>query len=79
MPLQKNDNAGRAYLRMDQARGGQVVELDDGFTCRGKGRAMLYAAEGGLYFCCDHGSHFISGQADDGIHCVGIYPLSLKD
>lgn len=68
------DIKGRDYLKLSEAKDGMIVELDDGFTCRKAGKAMLYSKDGELYFFCDDGTHLISGQADDGIHCIGIYP-----
>jgi hypothetical protein len=70
------DRRGRTYLRLDQAQGGQTVELDGGFTCHASGVVMLCVCEKTreLFFFCDDGKHFIAGQADDGMHCVGIYP-----
>jgi hypothetical protein len=70
------DRHGRAYLRLDQAQAGQAVELDDGFTCHSSGIVMLCvcADTRELFFFCDEGQHYISEQADDGKHCVGIYP-----
>jgi len=73
------DKNGREYLKLADAKQGMIVELDDGFTCRRAGKAMLYhdgAKMGphGIYFMCEEGSHYIDGQVDDGIHCIGIYP-----
>lgn len=75
-----NDSNGRPYLKLAEAKQGMIVELDSGFTCRNAGKAMLYANEtGGLYFLCDEGTHHVKGQADDGIHCIGIYPIQDAD
>ena len=74
------DNNGREYLKLADAKQGMIVELDDGFTCRKAGRAVLYhdglsVGPYGLYFVCSDGSHLIQGQCyNDGIHCIGIYP-----
>ena len=73
------DKNGREYLKLADAKQGMIVELDDGFTCRRAGRAMLYhdclsVGPYGLYFMCSDGSHLIQGQCEDGIHCIGIYP-----
>lgn len=80
------DINGRDYLKLADAKDGQLVELDDGFTCHAPGNVTLYKKEHyvsgtvcwGLYFNCDEGEHYIDGQADDGINCVGIYPLEEK-
>lgn len=73
------DKNGRPFLKLADAKPGMIVELDDSFTCRIAGNAMLYHTDGktepnGIYFFCDRGIHFISSQCDDGIHCTGIYP-----
>lgn len=70
---QSHDKFGIEYLKLSNAKQG-FVHLDCGFTCHSKGKTMLFARNGEFYFMCDDGEHFISGQADDGIHCVGIYP-----
>lgn len=69
------DKQGREYLKLSEAKEGQIVELDDGFTCHEAGKVELKAdVEGKLYFVCSEHMHMIDGQADDGINCVGIYP-----
>lgn len=65
----------KKYLNLNEAQEGQRVILDTGFTCHVGGEVTLHKdALGALFFYCDSGKHSISGQADDGIHCVGIYP-----
>ena len=62
-------------LKLAEAFSGQVILLDDGFTCHVSGVTFLNGDEDGrLYFECDEGRHYIDGQADDGINCIGIYP-----
>lgn len=68
------DKNGCSYLKLSEAKQG-LVELDDDFTCREAGLAMLFADENGLYFMCEKGKHHIKGQADDGEHCIGIYEV----
>ena len=63
----------REYLKIADAKVGLEVELDNGFTCRVAGRALLRADPGGLWFMCDNGQHFLSGQAQDGYY-IGVYP-----
>jgi hypothetical protein len=72
--MQASDNAGRQYLKINQARDGQIVDLNDGFSCCRKGKITLHECEGQLFFWCDEGMHFLANQAADGIHCVGVYP-----
>lgn len=76
--MSTHDQFGRAWLKLSEAKAGQHVELDDGFTCRASGVAKLEAEGEALYFKCADSKHFISGQADDGEHCVGIYPLESR-
>lgn len=68
-----HDKFGRAYLKLADAKQG-LVDLDGGFTCHSMGKTMLFIRNGEPYFMCKDGDHFISGQADDGIHCIGVYP-----
>lgn len=74
--VKSHDLNGREYLKLADAKEG-LIELDDGFTCHQGGKAMLYSdGDGGFYFYCNSGKHDIGGQADDGIHCIGVYPLA---
>ena len=67
------DIEGHSYLKIADAETGQRVELDGGFTCIKSGSVQLLEDNKGLYFLCDNGRHYIEGQTDDGIYCVGIY------
>jgi hypothetical protein len=70
----KTDTSGRPYAELSKLRAGDLVELDDGFDCAPPGKVMLHFGKGRrLYFICSHGQHFVDGQADDGVHCVGMY------
>jgi len=71
--MPSHDKFGIPYLKLSEAKQG-LVRLDGGFTCHSKGETMLFARNGKFYFMCKDGDHFIEGQADDGIHCIGIYP-----
>lgn len=73
MTNQTNDIAGRPYAKLSELKAGDVVELDADFTCRAPGKARLFIQDGELAFECSCGGHILSGQADDGEHCVGIY------
>lgn len=69
------DKNGRDWFKLADAKQG-MVELDGGFTCRKAGKAMLFLnGNGQYYFFCADGNHYIAGQADDGTHCIGIYPM----
>lgn len=69
------DNQGREYLKLTEATEGQIVELDDGFTCHKAGKVKLRYWNNELVFECKDGVHTIAGQADDGVYCIGIYPV----
>ncbi len=73
--MAQSDLSGRPWLRLADAKAGQMIETDAGFTCIGAGEKteILADANGGLYFICEDGTHYLSGQADDGEHCVGLY------
>lgn len=80
------DISGRHYAKLSELQEGNRIELDDGFTCRVAGEAeVIKNKDGNLCFMCTGGDetkdspyteyHNLSGQADDGEHCVGIYKL----
>lgn len=70
------DKQGREYLKLAEAKEGATIELDDGFTCVEAGPSTLFKDERGVFrFGCAEGSHRIDSQANDGIHCIGIYPV----
>lgn len=69
-----HDKNGREYLKLSDAKAGQIVELYAGFTCAEAGPVVLLESKQGIYFLCSDGEHYIDGQANDGIHCIGIYP-----
>lgn len=77
-----HDSKGREWAKLSEINEGDMVELDEGFTCVQSGRhtvrfdhdaAQRYGKANGLYVDCKDGHHFLKGQADDGDHCVGIY------
>jgi hypothetical protein len=72
--LQENNMPLREYLKITDAKAGLEVEIDSGFTCREAGKVLLHADEGGLlWFSCNHGQHFLAGQAQDDYY-IGVYP-----
>lgn len=71
-----SDRNGRPWARLSELKEGQTIELDGGFTCHRAGQVTLHSDPGGLYFECKDGHHYVIGQADDGEHCVGIYPVA---
>ena len=76
MSYPETDKNGRAYLKLKEAKAGMKVEVDDGFTCTFATKNVLEAdQDGDLFFLCDEGEHYIRGHADDGVHCIGIYPI----
>lgn len=77
--MSTHDKSGREYAKLSELKGGTMIELDEGFTCHKAGPVMVQGAsgEGGLYFRCDAGLHFLDGQlAKDGDHLVGVYPVT---
>ena len=69
------DRQGRPYVRLDTLIDGQPIELDDGFTCHDAGVTHVRMENGRPFFICDEGQHFLVGQCDDGIHCIGVYAV----
>ena len=74
MANQQTDLSGRAYAKLSELKAGDIIELDEGFTCQRPSKVKVFADERGiLCFACDEGNHRLDGQADDGEHCVGVY------
>lgn len=76
--MPSHDTLGREYAKLVELNEGDMVWVDEGFTCMPPGPYRVYYALGGLYLKCTHGYHFLNGQADDGVHCIGIYPTDPK-
>lgn len=71
------DIKGRPYLKLSEAKPGQKIICDGGFTCvNAFETARLGDNNGRLFFLCKDGMHFIDGQAVDGEHCIGLYPTN---
>lgn len=69
---------GRHHLKLCDAKVGDKIELDGGFSCCRSGVTELYLAPDGLFFNCDNGRHYLCSCSVDGISCTGVYPV-LKD
>ena len=70
------DVLGRTYIKYAALCENTLIELDDGFDCHKAGLArVLLNPEGRAFFYCEAGRHHLDGQADDGIHCIGVYPV----
>jgi hypothetical protein len=72
-PARTADTKGRPWAKLSELYAGAMVELDGGFPCHAPGRVQIQAGEYGLYFECSDGHHYLIGQADDGVHCMGVY------
>lgn len=77
-----NDANGRPWAKLNELKAGDRIELDAGFTCHEAGIAEVLEDKHGLYFKCDGNDdpeygeqdrHYLHGQADDGVHLIGIY------
>lgn len=67
------DKDGRPYVRLDDLRAGDRIELDDGFTCCKPHTTTVHADKRGeLYFKCNDGRHYVAGQLERG-SLIGIY------
>ncbi len=74
--MSTHDTDGREYLRITEAKAGQVIELDGDFTCCKAGNVKLHSdKEGFLWFHCRAGEHGLIGQAE-GEHYIGVYPTN---
>lgn len=73
--MTSHDKNGRPYAKLEELKEGDIVALDDDFTCvDGCDSVEVHMTpEGNPYFKCRMGNHSFAGQADDGVHCVGVY------
>lgn len=74
----KCDHLGREYARLSELDLGVKIDLDGGFDCReGKRNSGLtvHGDANGMFFACDEGRHYLSGQIDDddGDTLIGVY------
>lgn len=69
------DKQGREYAKLNDLKAGDKIELDSGFTCHAAGEAVVIERMDEIGFACNEGFHCLEDQADDGIHCIGVYKL----
>lgn len=72
--MSTQDKSGKPWAKLRDAKEGDLLRLDSGFTCA-KGQVKVHKDEMGMYFPCSHGKHYLAGQADDGEHIVGAYKV----
>lgn len=70
-----HDIQNRPYARLSQLKPGDIVIVDDGFTCMTAwSEKEIRTGDCGLYIECEKGIHTIDGQLDiDGAALIGIY------
>ena len=74
------DLTGVPYAKLSKLHENQLIELDSGFTCHKAGFARVHLdRQGRAYFYCEDGRHHLDEQADDGEHCIGVYPVSGQE
>lgn len=74
MPKVTHDTTGRPYAKLSKCKVGTMLECDGGFDCNKHGaRRRVLSHPNGLYIRCKSDKHFLSGQADDGEHLIGLY------
>lgn len=61
------------YAKLSMLRAGDKIRLDSGFTCIEASETSVCSDKDGLFFHCAEGHHYLSGQADNGEDCVGVY------
>lgn len=72
------DTSGRQWARLSELKAGDKVSLDRGFSCRaGKSSVVEVKADenGSLYFDCNDGKHYLSGQVGKYDHLIGVYKV----
>lgn len=67
------DKNGRPYAKLSELQVDDPIEIDGGFTCAIAGRQYVRKDGARLYFKCRDGHHYLDAQADDGVHCTGVY------
>lgn len=80
--MSTHDNQGRAYAKLNELKLGDTVSVDGDFTCLepwSQHKVCLTTSGGRPFIRCRDGRHMLAGQADDGIHCVGVYPGVVTD
>lgn len=72
------DTQGREYAKLSYLEEGDLVEVDEGFTCMSKGEVKTVKYKlNGLYIECKEGKHFLSGQLHDTENfLIGIYKVN---
>ena len=62
-------------MKLSDLSPGDVIMLDDGFTCHHGGKATVQEDSHGLFFECAVGHHYLDGQVEDlDGELVGISP-----
>lgn len=68
-----HDRNGNPWAKLSEVKAGDTIVADGGFTCMEPGPKIVRQAKHGLCINCVDGDHYLSGQADDGEHLVGLY------
>jgi len=59
-------------VKLSDLNRGDIVEVDEHFTCMLAGQRMVHKNSEGLYLVCKNGYHYLDGQADGNGELVGI-------
>lgn len=59
-------------MKLEDLNEGDIITLDDGFTCNDADPAEVKKDEYGLYIDCDEGKHYLDGQEDENGELIGI-------
>lgn len=59
-------------MRLEDLNAGDMVAIDQGFTCHPGGPALVWENAGRLFFFCKCGFHYLDGQVDDVGNLVGL-------
>lgn len=74
--MSTTDKNGSPWAKLSELREGDMIEIDGDFTCHKAGACIVHVGpDGRPWFTCNEGEHYLEGQADDGIHCVGVYKV----
>jgi hypothetical protein len=66
--------------KLSKISAGQIVWLDNGFTCHDGGAVPITENPSGLCFKCTAGNHYLDWQLQsDGDTLVGVYLLNTQE
>jgi len=80
--MSSHSTDGREWARLSKVKEGDLLEMDNDFTCGIANEtlaARLKGGDGGLYVYCNHGQHYLEPNlSEDGDHIIGVWAAQQK-